>query len=68
MAELTPRAIDILNPYGSLRHMADKVNLRLSNLYDAELLPKSNIISVDFLRGTRIVEIALKHNKEKSLK
>lgn len=65
MAELTPSAWDVLmNPQGGLSQMADNVNLPLSDLYEKELLDKANIISVDFIRGTRIVELALQRNNE----
>ncbi|KAL5280728.1 hypothetical protein ACFFRR_004630 [Megaselia abdita] len=66
MAELTPSAWDVLtNPHGGLSQMADDVNLRLSNLYENELLREANIISVDFIRGTRIVELAVKANEKR---
>lgn len=69
MAELTPTAWDlIINPHGGLSEMADNVNLRVSELYEKELANEANIISVDFIRGTRIVEFAVKINSQKSVK
>lgn len=66
MAELTPSAWDVLtNHHGGLSQMADNVNLRLSNLYEMELLNEANIISVDFIRGTRVVELAMQANNKK---
>lgn len=63
MAELTPSAWDVLtNPNSGLSHMADNVNLRVSDLYENELYKEANIIAVDFIRGARIVEIAMKIN------
>lgn len=63
MAELTPSAWDVLtNPNSGLSHMADNVNLRVSSLYENELYKEANIIALDFIRGTRILEIAMQMN------
>lgn len=66
MAELTPSTMDVLiNRDKGLAKMADNVNLRVSNLYENRLFKVANIISVDFIRGSRIVELALKFNDKK---
>lgn len=66
MAELTPKTWDVIvNKYGGLRKMADRINWRVSQLYMNELGNNANIVAVDFYRGTTIVEIALEYNKRK---
>lgn len=66
MAELTPKAWDVIvNKYGGLRKMADKVNWRVSQLYGNDLGPNANIVAVDFYRGTTIVETAIDLNRRK---
>lgn len=66
MAELTPKTWDVIvNKYGGLRKMADRVNWRVSQLYMNELGNNANIVAVDFYRGTTIVEIALDYNRRK---
>ncbi|XP_059220983.1 PI-PLC X domain-containing protein 2 isoform X3 [Stomoxys calcitrans] len=66
MAELTPKAWDvILNKYGGLRKMADRVNWRVSQLYANDLAANANIVAIDYYRGTTIVETALDWNKRK---
>ncbi|XP_037709640.1 PI-PLC X domain-containing protein 1 [Drosophila subpulchrella] len=63
MAELTPETWDvILDKTGGLRKMADNVNWRVSQLYRNELGTNANIVSVDFVRGTTIVETAIEYN------
>ncbi|KAH8353504.1 hypothetical protein KR084_011412 [Drosophila pseudotakahashii] len=63
MAELTPETWDvILDKPGGLRKMADNVNWRVSQLYRNELGTNANIVSVDFIRGTTIVETAIEYN------
>ncbi|KAM7351763.1 phosphatidylinositol-specific phospholipase C X domain containing isoform 2-T4 [Cochliomyia hominivorax] len=66
MAELTPKTWDVIvNKYGGLRKMADRINWRVSQLYMNELGNNANIVAVDFYRGTTIVEIALEYNRRK---
>lgn len=66
MAELTPDTWGvILDKYGGLRKMADQVNWRISQLYRDELGANANIVAVDFIRGTSLVEIALEFNKRR---
>lgn len=68
MAELTPKTWDVIvNKYGGLRKMADRVNWRLSQLYMNELGDNANIVATDFYRGTTIVETALDYNRRKVL-
>ncbi|XP_019895059.2 uncharacterized protein LOC101887881 isoform X1 [Musca domestica] len=66
MAELTPKAWDVIvNKFGGLRKMADKVNWRVSQLYANDLGANANIVAVDFYRGTTIVETAMDWNRRK---
>ncbi|XP_050319000.1 PI-PLC X domain-containing protein 1 [Bactrocera neohumeralis] len=66
MAELTPDTWGvILDKYGGLRKMADQVNWRISELYRDELGANANIVAVDFIRGTSLMDIALEWNKRK---
>lgn len=66
MAELTPKTWDVIvNKYGGLRKMADRVNWRVSQLYANELGANANIVAVDFYRGTTLMEKALEYNKRK---
>ncbi|XP_036329031.1 PI-PLC X domain-containing protein 1-like [Rhagoletis pomonella] len=66
MAELTPDTWGvILDKYGGLRKMADQVNWRISQLYRDELGATANIVAVDFVRGTSLMEIAIEWNKRK---
>uniref|UniRef100_T1GBM9 Phosphatidylinositol-specific phospholipase C X domain-containing protein n=1 Tax=Megaselia scalaris TaxID=36166 RepID=T1GBM9_MEGSC len=74
MAELTPK---ITNPSvlwnikefllnrGGLRELADDVNLKVCDLYDSGFLNNANIIAVDFIKGSRITEMAINFNKMK---
>lgn len=66
MAELTPDAWGVItDKYGGLRKMADDINWRVSDLYRNDLSPTTNIVSVDFMRGTNIVELAINWNRKK---
>ncbi|XP_067623367.1 PI-PLC X domain-containing protein 1 [Eurosta solidaginis] len=66
MAELTPDTWGvILDKYGGLRKMADGTNWRISQLYRDELGANANIVAVDFIRGTSLMEIALELNKRR---
>lgn len=66
MAELTPDTWGvILDKYGGLRKMADNVNWRISQLYRDELGATANIVAVDFIRGTSMMESAIAWNKRK---
>lgn len=64
MAELTPNELDVLlDRLGGLRKMADDVNLNACDLYENELYFKANIIAVDFIKGSRITEMAVFLNR-----
>ncbi|XP_055387327.1 PI-PLC X domain-containing protein 1 [Condylostylus longicornis] len=66
MAELTPEAWGVItDKYGGLRKMADQVNWRVSRLYREDLGQTANIVSVDFYRGTTIVDLAIYFNYKK---
>uniref|UniRef100_A0A1A9ZR28 Phosphatidylinositol-specific phospholipase C X domain-containing protein n=1 Tax=Glossina pallidipes TaxID=7398 RepID=A0A1A9ZR28_GLOPL len=69
MAELTPDAWGVIvNKYGGLRKMADRVNWRISQLYRDYLGANANIVAVDFYRGTNLVDLALEWNRKRTNK
>ncbi|XP_026670201.1 PI-PLC X domain-containing protein 1-like [Ceratina calcarata] len=66
MAELTATAKDIIfNKLGGLRDMAYRVNLNVSNWYSTLWQYSANIVAVDFVRGTDIVQIAIEANENR---
>lgn len=66
MAEMTANVFGVvLDKWGGLRRMADEINLKVSELYRHELAATANIVAVDYLRGTSIVETAINWNKNK---
>ncbi|KAL1403220.1 hypothetical protein pipiens_000914, partial [Culex pipiens pipiens] len=63
MAELTPDPWGVITDrYGGLRKMADSVNRHVTKWYFEELGPTANVVAVDFVRGTSIIEAALYWN------
>lgn len=67
MAELTADVWGVItDSYGGLRKMADSVNQNVSNWYAGNWGPTTNIVAVDFFRGTNIVEVALYFNNKKN--
>ncbi|XP_053677127.1 PI-PLC X domain-containing protein 1 [Anopheles nili] len=63
MAELTPDPWGVITDrYGGLRKMADSVNRFVTKWYFEELGPSANVVAVDFVRGTSIVEAAIYWN------
>uniref|UniRef100_A0A182QR16 Phosphatidylinositol-specific phospholipase C X domain-containing protein n=1 Tax=Anopheles farauti TaxID=69004 RepID=A0A182QR16_9DIPT len=63
MAELTPDAWGVITDrYGGLRKMADSVNRFVTKWYFEDLGPTANVVAVDFVRGTSIVEAAIYWN------
>ena len=68
MAELTSDFKNILfNRLRNLREMAHKVNLNVTNWYSTIWQYTANIVSVDFVRSTDIVEVAIKSNENRHL-
>ncbi|XP_065086822.1 PI-PLC X domain-containing protein 1 [Ochlerotatus camptorhynchus] len=66
MAELTPDPWGIITDrYGGLRKMADSVNRSVTKWYFEELGPTANIVAVDFIRGTSIVDAAIYWNQKR---
>jgi len=66
MAELTPDTWGVvLDKYGGLRRLADKINWRVSQLYREDLVNSANIVAADFVRGTSLLETSLAYNKRK---
>ncbi|XP_052862259.1 uncharacterized protein LOC128268976 [Anopheles cruzii] len=63
MAELTPDPWGVITDrYGGLRKMADSVNRFVTKWYFEDLGPTANVVAVDFLRGTSIVDAAIYWN------
>lgn len=63
MAELTPNTLDVLlNRLGGLRQMAHSVNINVTNWYSSIWQYTANIVAVDFVRSTGIVEAAIESN------
>lgn len=63
MAELTPDPWGVITDrYGGLRKMADSVNRHVTKWYFEELGPTANIIAVDFVRGTNVIDAAIYWN------
>ncbi|XP_043466497.1 PI-PLC X domain-containing protein 1-like [Leptopilina heterotoma] len=63
MAELTPKAWDIfLDRLGGLRKMAEEVDAKITMWYNTKWQLSANIVSVDFIKATGIVEAALEWN------
>lgn len=68
MAELTPNTWDVLTDrYGGLRRMADQANRHISKWYIEEWGPTTNIVAVDFVRGTNLIETSLYWNSKKDI-
>lgn len=66
MAELTPDPWGIITDrYGGLRKMADSVNRFVTKWYFEELGPTANIVAVDFIRGTNIIDAAIYWNQKR---
>lgn len=69
MAELTPTFWGILTyQANSLREMAEEVNPYVSSWFRGPWGKSSNIVAVDFFRGTDIVETAIAWNLRKTRK
>lgn len=68
MAELTPNTWDvILNRLGSIRQMADRININVTNWYNSKWQHTANIVAVDFVRSSGIVETAIEWNERRNL-
>ncbi|KAL6422788.1 hypothetical protein ACFW04_010766 [Cataglyphis niger] len=67
MAELTPNTWDvILNRLGSIRQMAEKVNINVTNWYNSKWQHTANIVAVDFVRSSGIIETAIEWNERRN--
>lgn len=63
MAELTPNTWDIiLDRLGGLRQMAEDVNANVTSWYNTEFSSSANVVSVDFFKGSGIIETAIEWN------
>ena len=68
MAQLTANFIDVIsNRLGNLRDMAYSVNANVTNWYSTLWQYTANIVAVDFVKGTGIVETAIKANENRHL-
>ncbi|XP_033208693.1 PI-PLC X domain-containing protein 1-like isoform X2 [Belonocnema kinseyi] len=66
MAELTPKAWDIfLDRLGGLRKMAEDVDAKITMWYNTKWQHSANIVAVDFIKATGIVETALEWNERR---
>lgn len=66
MAELTPTTAGVITGRSpGLREMADAVNRPVTQWYLEDLGPTTNVVAVDFVRGTSIVDVALYWNHRK---
>lgn len=67
MAELTPNTWDvILNRLGGLRQMAERVNTNVTSWYATKWQRTANIVAVDFVRGSGIIETAIEWNDRRN--
>ncbi|KAG5309829.1 PLCX1 protein, partial [Acromyrmex insinuator] len=67
MAELTPNTWDvILNRLGSIRQMAENVNINVTNWYNSKWQSTANIVAVDFVRSSGIIETAIEWNERRN--
>ncbi|XP_055590079.1 PI-PLC X domain-containing protein 2-like [Uranotaenia lowii] len=67
MAELTPTIVGIITGTDlDLRTTADQVNPRLHDRYFGEFCSTANIVAVDFLQGTSVVDAAIHCNLKRT--
>ncbi|XP_035729994.1 PI-PLC X domain-containing protein 1-like [Vespa mandarinia] len=68
MAELTPNMWYVISNrfQTSLRQMADKVNANVTNWYATKWQYTANIVAVDFVRGSGIVETSIEWNDRRN--
>lgn len=67
MAELTPTAWDVFSDkHSGLRQMADNTNFEVSRWYMEEWADVANVVAVDFVRGTNLMETSLFANARRS--
>lgn len=66
MAEITPTGWDVISDrYGGLRKVADQWNRNISQWYTNEWGLSTNIVALDFYRGTNLMDSALYWNRQK---
>ncbi|KAK0162935.1 hypothetical protein PV327_006662 [Microctonus hyperodae] len=67
MAELTPTFFDVISNWlGGLRKMADRVDINITEWYNSKWHNTANIVAVDFIKATGIVNTAIKWNDERA--
>lgn len=67
MGEMTPRSGEVfLNLNGGLRKMSSTVNTEINTWFgQKEFIDKCNIVAVDFIQSTDIVDAAVYWNSKK---
>ncbi|XP_012284591.1 PI-PLC X domain-containing protein 1 isoform X2 [Orussus abietinus] len=66
MAELTPNTWDvILDRLGGLRKMAEEININITTWYSTQWQHSANIVAVDFIKGSGIIETAIEWNEKR---
>ncbi|XP_014478082.1 PREDICTED: PI-PLC X domain-containing protein 1-like [Dinoponera quadriceps] len=67
MAELTPNTLDVItNRLGGIREMAEKVNINVTNWYNSKWQRTANIVAVDYVRSSGIIETAIEWNERRN--
>lgn len=67
MAQLTPSTFDVIfDRLGGLRKMAESVDINVTEWYSEEWQRTANVVAVDFIKATGIVEIAIKENEKRA--
>ncbi|XP_063977865.1 PI-PLC X domain-containing protein 1-like [Diachasmimorpha longicaudata] len=67
MAQLTPTTVDVIfNRLGGLRKMAENVDINVTEWYNEEWQHTANVVAVDFIKATGIVETAIEWNDKRA--
>lgn len=67
MAELTPNTLDvILDRLGGLRQMAEGIDMNVTTWYSTKWFQSANIVAVDFIKASGIIETAIEWNDKRS--
>ncbi|XP_034951432.1 PI-PLC X domain-containing protein 1-like [Chelonus insularis] len=66
MAQLTPTTFDVIfNRLGGLRLMAENVDMHITEWYSEVWQHTANVVAVDFIKATGIIETAIKWNDKR---
>lgn len=67
MAQLTPTTFDVIfDRLGGLRKMAENVDINITEWYNEEWQHTANVVAVDFIKATGIVETAIEWNDKRA--